>query len=116
MLFISTLLVFLMNIKIKLLETVSSDASTQVSAWSCNLKDSLQFSEFSLMSVEKCANISSQYSEPITYNGQLIQAKKYQDISVLLCSLKASFYTTYCSYSILTGSRLWNSEGEISDV
>ena len=29
-------------------------------AWNCDLKNSLEFSEFSLMKVETCANVSSQ--------------------------------------------------------
>ena len=107
-----------LTVNISLPESIirDGDSSTQISAWSCNLKDSLQFSEYSLMRVGRCANISNQYSNPSIHNGQLIQAKKYEDISVLLCSLKASFYTASCSYSLITGSRLWGKENRISNI
>ena len=90
--------------------------SNQISAWNCDLKENLQFAEFSLMEVESCSNVSSQYSDPVIVNGQLIQAKKFQSMKVLQCSLKASFYTAYCSYNIFSGSRQWDSQGTLIDV
>ena len=85
-------------------------------AWNCDLKDSLQFSEYSLMKVETCANISSQYKSPITKKGQVIQAKRYEDMSVLECKLVASFFTAYCSYNLISGYRLWDSQGQLMNI
>ena len=77
-------------------------------AWNCDLKNSLQYNEFSLMQVEDCDNVSSGYNEPAQYMGQVVQAKRFEDMSVLSCKLKASFYVAACSWSILTGYRLWS--------
>ena len=85
-------------------------------AWNCDLKDSLQFSEYSLIKVETCANISSQYKSPITKKGQVIQAKRYEDMSVLECKLVASFFTAYCSYNLISGYRLWDSQGQLMNI
>jgi len=102
---------------LKIVATASpNDFSDKISAWNCDLKDTLQFAEYSLMEVSTCSNVSSQYSNPTIVNGQLIQARKYQDISVLSCSLQASFFTAYCSYNLLSGSRLWDSQGKLMNV
>ena len=85
-------------------------------AWNCDLKNSLQFSEFSLMRVQTCANISSQYNRPYEVMGQVVQAKKYEDMSVIECKLLASFYTAYCSYNLISGYRLWDSQGQIMNM
>ena len=85
-------------------------------AWNCDLKDSLQFSEFSLMQVQTCANISSQYNKPHDIMGQVVQAKKYEDMSVIECKFLASFYTAYCSYNLISGYRLWDSQGQIMNM
>ena len=85
-------------------------------AWNCDLKDSLQFSEFSLMQVQTCANISSQYNKPYDIMGQVVQAKKYEDMSVIECKFLASFYTAYCSYNLISGYRLWDSQGQIMNM
>ena len=82
-------------------------------AWNCDLRNSLQFSEFSLMSVQTCANISSQYRRPYEVMGQVVQAKKYEDMSVIECKLVANFYTSYCSYNLISGYRLLDSQGQI---
>ena len=88
----------------------------QLIAWNCDLQQSLQFSEYSLMKVETCENISQQYNPPISKNGQLIQAKRYEDLKVIECKLSASFYTAYCSYNLISGYRLWDSQGQIMDT
>ena len=85
-------------------------------AWNCDLKDSLQFSEYSLMKVETCANVSSQYLPPVIKKGQVVQAKRYEDMSVLECKLKASFFTAYCSYNLISGYRLWDSQGQLMNI
>lgn len=85
-------------------------------AWNCDLKNSLQFSECSLMRVQTCVNISSQYNRPYEVMGQVVQAKKYEDMSVLECKLLASFYTAYCSYNLISGYRLWDSQGQIMNM
>ena len=85
-------------------------------AWNCDLKNSLEFSEFSLMQVETCANVSSQYKSPYQIMGQVVQAKKYEDMSVTSCMLIASFYTAYCSYNLISGYRQWDSQGQIMNM
>ena len=76
-------------------------------AWNCDLKNSLQYNEFSLMQVEDCDTVSKEYKEPAQFMGQVVQAKRYEDMSVLSCKLKATFFVAACTHSILTGYRLW---------
>lgn len=86
----------------------------QLMAWNCDLRNSLEFSEFSLMKVETCHNIASQYSPPLNRSGQVVQARKYMDLPILECKLVASFYTAYCSFNLISGYRLWDSQGHPS--
>ena len=85
-------------------------------AYNCAIKDTLQYTEFSLMEVANCANVSSQYRSSYTIKGQVIQPKTYEDLTVTECKLRASFYVAYCSYNLLSGYRLWDSRGEIMNV
>ena len=77
-------------------------------AFNCNIRDNLEFEEFSLMEVEECSNTAGQYNEPIKMEALIIKPKKSLLIEVLECKLMASFVVNYCSYNILTGYRLWN--------
>ena len=85
-------------------------------AWNCDLLQSLEFSEYSLIEVESCQNISSRYHTPILKNSQLIKSKDFQDLQILQCILKSSFYVAYCSYSVISGFRLWNLESQLENV
>ena len=49
-------------------------------AWNCDLLQSLEFSEYSLIEVESCQNVSSRYHTPILKNSQLIKSKDFQDL------------------------------------
>ena len=61
-------------------------------AWNCDLLQSLEFSEYSLIEVESCQNVSSRYHTPILKNSQLIKSKDFEDLQILQCILKSSFY------------------------
>ena len=85
-------------------------------AWNCDLQQTLEFSEFSLMRVETCKNVSSNYKKPIKHNGQLIKSKSYEDLDVLECIIKSSFFVAYCSYSLISGFRQWDSQSQLENV
>ena len=85
-------------------------------AYSCNLRDNLVYSEYSLLQVEKCGSTSGNYEGPILKDAQLLQSKEFETIHVIHCSLAASFITSYCSYNYLTGWRQWNGITQISNV
>ena len=93
-----------------------SNRGKQLVAWNCDLKQNLEYSEYSLMKVRKCENISQQYEKPISKYGQIIKARRFSTIEVLECILKASFYTSYCSYNLLSGYRQWDSQEQISSM
>ena len=85
-------------------------------AWNCDLKNSLQYNEFSLMQVEDCDTVSKEYKEPAQFMGQVVQAKRFEDMSVLSCKLKATFFVAACTHSILTGYRLWAQTPVLSNM
>ena len=85
-------------------------------AYNCAIKDTLRYSEFSLMEVGNCANVSSQYRSSWKTKGQVLQAKAFEDISVVQCKMVASFYVAYCSYNLISGYRLWSSRGQLLNV
>ena len=85
-------------------------------AWNCDLKNSLQYNEFSLMQVEDCDTISKEYKEPTQFMGQVVQAKRFEDMSVLSCKLRATFYVAACTHSLLTGYRLWGQTPVLSNI
>ena len=80
-------------------------------AYNCNLKDNLEFEEYSLMEVEKCNSTAKQYDDPIEMEALVIKPKKILQIDVIECNLKASFMVNYCSYHLISGYRHW--EGNI---
>ena len=91
-------------------------STTKLAVWNCALENSNTYSEFSLMNVQDCSNISSDYRLAHQLNGQIVQAVNYLDISVTKCTFIADYFTSYCSYSLLTGYRQWNSENVASKI
>lgn len=85
-------------------------------AWNCNLNTNLEFTEYSLMAVGQCSNISSLYKEPVKKRGQVIQKRKVLEIETIECKLIASFYTAYCSWHAINGYRLWDSQGQVEKI
>ena len=77
-----------------------------LAAWDCDLKRNKQYNEFNLLRTKTCTNISENYREPLELRGQLIQAKQFENISVLSCKLKATFYISTCDWKILGGYKL----------
>ena len=85
-------------------------------AWDCDLKRSMQYNEFSLIHVEQCNNVSNNYLEPLQLRGQLIQAKRFENISVLSCKMKSTFYVAACTWRFVSGYKLWSKTPQITDV
>ena len=106
LLILSTLFSFISNVA----------STTKLAVWNCALENSNTYSEFSLMNVQDCSNISSDYRLAHQLNGQIVQAVNYLDISVTKCTFIADYFTSYCSYSLLTGYRQWNSENVASKI
>ena len=79
-------------------------------AFNCYLKDNLEYEEFSLMGVEPCKNTATQYKNPIQKKALIIKPRESLTIKVLQCSLIASFKISHCSYSYLTGYRIWDGD------
>ena len=50
------------------------------------------------------------------FMGQVVQAKRFEDINVLICEFRASFYTATCSWSMLTGYRQWSTIPAITNT
>ena len=88
----------------------------KLAVWNCALENSNTFSEFSLMNVQECSNISSNYRLAHQLNGQIVQAVNYFDISVTECTFVADYFASYCSYSLLTGYRQWSSENVAAKI
>ena len=87
-----------------------------LAAWDCDLRRNMKYNEFNLMQVKSCTNISNNYREPLQLRGQLIQAKKFENISVLSCKLKATFHISTCNWKILTGYKLSNKKSVVKRV
>ena len=91
-------------------------SSQKIAAWDCNLDNTRKFTEFSLMHVSDCTNISSDYRLASESDAQLVKAVNFFDISVISCQLIADYFTNYCSYSLLSGYRLWGSQNLVSGI
>ena len=107
----------LVHVSLLFLPIHAIDISRQkIAAWDCNLNNTRKFTEFSLMHVSACTNISTDYQLASESDAQLIKAVTYLDISVISCQLIADYYTNYCSYSLLSGYRIWGSQNLVSGI
>ena len=100
----------------QIFEQAVNERTKQLVAWNCNLKNSLQYNEFSLLQVKDCDDISSEYKQPTEFMGQVVQAKRFEDMSVLSCRLKASFYVAMCSWSLISGYRQWSNIPKVTNI
>ena len=98
------------------LSAIALSTEADIAAWDCSIQNSKKYAEFSLMTVQDCSNVSNNYHLHSHHNVQLIQASQFLDLSVTRCQLKADFFVALCSYSYLTGYRLWDSQNVLAGV
>ena len=68
------------------------------------------------MRVETCNNISHNYFPPTMFRYQLIQSKQFEDLEVLECVIRSSYFVAYCSYNIFSGFRQWDSNSQLENI
>ena len=82
---------------------------------SCDLRESMQYSQYNRLKVGDCKDISSSYKEGVMRKVQLIQRRRFMDLKVLHCSLSVSMVVSYCSHDFFSGARHWEGNTLVND-
>ena len=90
----------------------------KIIGYDCGLSTGASYTEFSLLEVERCRNVSSLFLEERRTWGQVIKRKSEGQVQVTHCQVRLSWAVAFCGQAFHT--RLWNQidiiSGEMANI